>query len=408
MPKHLTPEDLVIAEFHERFPLSEPKVARLGNMVAMYHGWGQYQNQAQWLTQRPNLTAIQRETVLESGFVGGQRVDPDVDVRSPEFQKFQAGIVTETAALAARERHWHHLDYLIVSSLSFKPENLALVGQQLRRKGIAVDHILFYGQACNGMIAAIVDACLLPTMRGKQVVITAIENLSGNIIDPNDFQTAWTFSNKAASFAFLPGFELNILNAHTVIERDEMGVIQVPHSYDLPPIDQRQVPPPWYEIKDNARDHFAYSAQGSRLLMPLSQNTAVMNAWSVFKYFGKRVPPVITPIVLDYWANLAPQHGPLGPSLAHHAARKVLEGIQHKLDHATDQRGYPRTNSPWVFNEKVLSSNTSSSTAGVVLVEMIERGLIEPDVAFLLMGYGVGSAITGAIGKVQLKRRILR
>lgn len=172
---------------------------------------------------------------------------------------------TEAVRIAMQVNGWDKADHLFLAT-STPGDERGLWGQEIARStGIpkAEYHLL----ACDGGVNAFLSALKRKEdFRGARVVIAAVEPLA-YLLSPDDFKARTIFGNGVAALAFRPD-DVELINGKTRIDKDVLGVIRAPKTYDLPPESDRLSIPPWYELGEGAEEVFAVSNNGVFLKLP--------------------------------------------------------------------------------------------------------------------------------------------
>jgi 3-oxoacyl-[acyl-carrier-protein] synthase III len=255
-----------------------------------------------------------------------------------------------------------------------------------------------YCLACDGAVAAIHDLLQTKDPNIKIAAVTSVEILSPEINlneGEADLIEATLFGNGAASFVFSPsGFEL--LSGKTVIVPDHGSVIKVAKggSPQLPGREASLRPPSWYRLEENAGKIFAYSSDG--VIMTLQETETkygVMDGIGTALFFKRAVPPIAFEVLKEYYDKFGTDQ-PVTRCISHQPSRPVLRHVGKELNKMLKDAGYPPVEAPWVL-DRVQMGNVSSVTPLLAIAHQLNE--IPEGEPFLMLGFGVGAAVTGAV-----------
>lgn len=383
----------------QEFPVTNETLHRLGAIPLVTANWGNYQNAQSFKRERAGngiLTDEMAERIDQSGFTGGWRYPATVDVRTDPYQKKNAEVGAHLGRRVFEERNWDQADILVFASASSRIETPEDIASQLHQAGMRVDNTLFYGMACAGATAAMSDLNRMTDLRGKKVVLVALESLSGSTINPDDIQTAWTFGNGGAALGWVAGEEIIHHGGQTHVIKDPGTIIMPdPYIYHVP---QDQLPqsswPSWYYFKDEeARNSFGFFHGGVAITMLTEpqKRYAKLNPKKTYAFFARNVSQAL----LDFFSTY--QFDNLGTGIIHHPSKPVILGTIEKYKEGrkkledTESIILPELDFRWLMPDGV--NNVSAATALFHLSQLLEEGLIKPHVPTPLVGLGIGSVI---------------
>lgn len=380
------------------FLLTNETVNRLGAIPLVTVNWGIYQDAESFKAERGinGPADHMAEMIDNSGFTGGWRYPQSIDIRSEENQLRHASIGAYLAGRVCQERDWKTADILVFASVSSRvqtPEEIALL---LHQSDIEVEHTLFYGMACAGATAAISDLNRMADLKGKKIVLVALESLSGNTTDPDDIQTAWTFGNGGAALGWVAGEEIIHHAGQTHVIKDPGTIIMpYPFIYEVP---KEQLPlsawPAWYRFRDQeARDSFGFFHGGAAMTMLTEPGNIYtkLNPKKTYAFFARNVSAAL----LDFFSTY--NFTNLGTGIIHHPSKPVILGTLEKYNEGRqklkekDGIDLPELDFRWLLPDGV--NNVSAATSLFHLSELIRRDLVHPYVPTPLVGLGIGSVI---------------
>ncbi len=397
-------------------PFAKVEQASLGDIQLAYGTWGERRNNS-WLRNAAErmglLTPETRETLKNAGFPDGYYYSQDADMFLPKFQAIQALRGAMLAKTVVNERGWTHIHTLTLGSVSSVADTPKRVATILAQWGITVDNVQFYGQACNGAVAAIVDLTRL-AQQGEDVgpsVVVGLESLSGRQADPKDIKITRTFGNGGGAVAFIPGQEIEHVTGRTIFAKDEEGVIKIHRIYELPTEGKKPLYP-WYEVTEGSEDAIVQTDAGIFVRMIAPEGPfAQMNGRATFRWFGRHMPELITDVLLRYAEDFGNRYGRLWRwSLGHQPSKPVNTGLANRtngilesihengkfmdstVDKAIAQYLPKRISIPWLM-KKAGVNNISAGTFLVHATEMVNRERIKLHRPTLLVGYGIGSVM---------------
>jgi 3-oxoacyl-[acyl-carrier-protein] synthase III len=264
-----------------------------------------------------------------------------------------------------------------------------------------------YCLACDGAVAAIHDLLQTKDPNINIAAVTSVEILSPEINLSEgevDLTEATLFGNGAASFVFSPP-DFELLNGKTVIIPDHEGVIKVAKggSPQLPGRETHLRPPSWYRLEEDAEKIFAYSADG--VIMTLQETETkygVMDGIGTAWFFKRAVPLIAFEVLKEYYDELGTDQ-PVTRCISHQPSKPVLRHISRELNKMLKSAGYPPVEVLWVLDE-VRMGNVSSVTPLLAIAHQL-NGIPDGE-PFLMLGFGVGAAVTGmVVKKVKLIAR---
>lgn len=422
------PEPPEIPEFA---PESE-KLVMFGPIAIARAAWGTLINNEQLLHHFVSMGMDEAEvadSMERTGFPVGYYFPMHNALLTDRTQRWHAWYGATLAQRVAEARGWTHIDVLIFASSTSPGPILERTREVLQNEyQISVGQMQVYSQACNGASAGINDLCRNESMHGLKAVVIGMETLTGNTTDHTNPVTVRTFGNGGSAIAFIPGEEIQHITGRTVVEYDVNGVIVAPETIILPPKDEWIDPLPWYEIiGDETNEKFAASPRGNFMNVYRSPDGILrMNGKATLMYFAKRVPQLAVDVVTTYKQHYEAQYGPLSAPISHQPSEPVMTFINQELlrlglEAAGVPRGearqlakngtpqqradYTRDNGhdlytevqiPWLMSTTGYN-NISAGTCLIALQEMVEKDLIQPNVAVPVIGFGIGSVIQADI-----------
>lgn len=304
----------------------------------------------------------------------------------------RVGIEATRAVLAAVG--WNGADYLALAS-STPADEQGLWGQEIASAS-GIPTVGYHFLACDGGIDGWLNVLQRKKgFRGCRVVIAAVEPL-GYLINPQSFKDSTIFGNGVSAIAFRPD-DVELINGKTRIEKDMLGVIRSPKTYDLPS-KERQLPiPVWYEPVEGEQDVFAVSEEGVFLKLPEPQaeedpRYLIMDGGPTARHFARIVPPTVMGVIREGYPRLLGQER-IDLCVIHQPSRGVLGLNQRRLEAELRKAGLPRLRIPWVLDQLEMG-NCSSATTFAALAQLARLGEIVPGRPFNVTAFGVGSAVT--------------
>lgn len=408
------------------------RLVRLGEIAVFRAGWGfpiTNQDMVRFYAEAGLDADEVAETVAGTGFKQGYYFPFEQDLFGPETQGWHAHYTAMLVEKVARARDWDHIDVLIVGSSTTRMYVLEEARQLLAQRGIVVDDVRMYVQACNSAIAGITDLSRDPQYHGIHAVVVGLETLSGDVVDIDTPTTFRVFGNGGGAIAFVPGKDIQHITGRTIAEYDTQGVIVGPAACPVAQIDNRIDHFDWYElVGEETTDKFVTSKDGVFIQIPPSDDGKLyMNGMSTLAYFAKRVSPLAVEIIQTYEAQFKDQYGNLGIPFGHQPSLPVVTFINHDLirldleargldgrvarklakrgtieEIATELKmpDYKPFQIPWIM-DRTGFNNISAGTSLIAMVTMIEEGSIQPNSVLPVFGYGIGSVIQADIWKLN-------
>lgn len=375
------------------------------------------------------------------GFNQAYSFSHDYDLFSEQAHENNIELVVAIARKAMMQKGWNGVDRLVVASISSRISIPHEAAGRLRTAGYGVGQSLQYSFACDGGMAAALDASLEPEMKNKRVLVIATEFLSGNVLNPSpkpEHQALRDmFGNGAAYMAFEAGKDIEVLHARTVVSHDAKGVIKIPSANDFPDIDQRIAPPEYYQFAnekehqtitwsekdDRPVDYFLWTKEGAYVRnVPSPSGYTEMLPLDTLNLFANEGARFIVEDEAVFNQYLRDEYGQPTQFWGHQPSktvvgalgRKVLltalqaQGVEKgeatKISRMTDlseratllaSHGVNDIRLPWVMNS-ALVNNVSGATSFVQLVEATRMGLIQPEAITRAHGFAIGAIFTNA------------
>jgi 3-oxoacyl-[acyl-carrier-protein] synthase III len=381
-----------------------PEVVRFreAEIAIAYGAWGRPIDNETLFALSGVESEVERKTIEATGITQRHHLYPH-----PERNPGDAPVPPNEAAnqvelgayltrQALRANGWDGADLLIATSSILPKAHFAeAIAEAAALSGAQVKH---YFLACNGAVGALFDLLHDASMRDSRVVITAVEGLSVGVKYSTP-ATAAIFGNGAASMAFRPR-EFTLVTGKTVIVPDTQGVIRVPHTYELPPLEERQARPAWYELAEGAEAMFACGPHGAMTTLPASHDPfhCEMEGLTTARFFARVVPPVVRAVLETCRQEHVELPDPL-LGVFHQPSAGVLGLVNRSLEKSLAAAGLPALNVPWVLDE-VGVGNVSSATTLIVLAHLERKGQIPRGIPFMLTGFGIGASITSMVIRI--------
>lgn len=386
---------------HERQVLIEPQNSNQKEVVTfckelsiVYSGWGNPVTNEELINRFPQEV----EAVIGTGMTirhhpPENEIGTFVDNKAQIGEKMiNHGVSITRECLRANSWDGEDVDAFVVTSSAPPDEQGEWAREIARGCNINPEVTKTYYLACAGAAVALLDSLKDQELQGKRVVITAVEAL-GYLVDPQNVIDRATFGNGVTSIAFIPGKNIEVFTGKTIILPDIEETICSPYCYDALSLKPDKLPD-YYELTPGSELVFVYSRRyGSHLNLPLSKSRRVMemDGIKVARRFKYLVPPLVEEICLPFADQLeiSVSHQPSLPVLRHQA--RMINKINKKL---------PNLEIPWVM-DKVGMGNVSSATTLIAFAEIFKQGKIPFDKPFNITSYGVGSAITSMVVKLN-------
>ncbi len=383
--------------YKEYLPFAyEPIIVRFGEMAFGYATWGQYQSIEDYKQIHNNeLTSMDKKNLNRLGFDGGYRYPPETDVLSPEIQEQQATHAAMFVERLMKERSWKGIDHLAVGSTTTTLETLRTIPKILKKKGLTVESMKMHLLACTSMTDALMSAAADEHLKGKKAVVVGFDSLSGAKVRPDDHLTINLFGNTISGAAFRPYDEIESINGHTYIERDEFGVVRMPRMYSLPKGGHLKIPER-YLVNNNANGVFAVTSEGVFLGMPESAEFAEVHGKENFDSFHSRTPPLVIKELDESYFGPKKQGREVNPIFFHQANKLILTAIAYEINEYCKINSIPfnlKSDAPWLM-EGIGLCNSSAGTLLAGVTKAILDGRLRPNLLTGLVGMGVGSAIS--------------
>lgn len=304
----------------------------------------------------------------------------------------RVGIETTRAALRAVD--WDRADYLVLAS-STPADEQGLWGQEIASAS-GIPTVGYHFLACDGAIDGWLSVLQRKEVfRGCRVVIAAVEPL-GYLVNPQSFKDTTIFGNGASAIAFRTD-DVELINGKTRIEKDTLGVIRSPTTYDLPSPKRRLSMPAWYELGEGAESVFAVSQEGVFLRLPEPQaeedpKYLIMDGGPTARHFAKIVPPTVMEVLREGYRRLLGQER-VDLCVIHQPSRGVLGLNQRRLEAELRKAELPELRIHWVLDQLEMG-NCSSATTFAALAQLARLGEIMPGRLINVTAFGVGSAVT--------------
>ncbi len=228
-----------------------------------------------------------------------------------------------------QEQDWDYIDCLIDTSASLQTD----IGKQtLINAGIDPEKVVnsHYRIACAGAVTAFVDSLADPTLKGKRIIICALEPLSRHISQSQysleNLNIPAIFGDDFAAIAYnTADFELVEAKTHVI---PDGGIIRFQTDYDLPPHDPESVPS-HYVLADSAQSIISISKEGVfiDIKKPRGNLPSEMEGIAAAKFFIRHTSDVIKQVL-----TIAKQKG-VEPrqAIMHQPSLKVNNGIFNKI-----------------------------------------------------------------------------
>lgn len=271
--------------------------------------------------------------------------------------------------------------------------------------GLNPDRIISrsYRYACAGAIGAFIDCLSDPTLRDARIVIGALEPLSlvigrSDFISPKTLSIPAIFGDANTFIAFTPNhFHLNV---REILVQPDAGVIKLKTLYDFDktPSDPASIPP-HYSFAGGGESIFHYSESGAYLKIdaPETDIPITMDGKRTAFFFGDETTKVITRL-LEWTPNLLNELN--GKNIIMHPASLPVVNRIAKLLWRNTPKFLDAPSLPFLMDVAGYSNGSSATTLNRWRY-MIEKGMIDTRLPMLWIAPGIGSAIAGAIGRIN-------
>lgn len=332
------------------------------------------------------------EELLEATGITERRASWEITTTPEEIIERTSQIGADIVTSLLQQKGWGNVDLLIDTSASLTPQIGRLV---MEKAGLDPQKTASrsYRMACAGAIAGVVDSLADPNLKGKRVIVCALEPVSQHVsldqCTKESLSLPAIFGDDFAAIAFNTS-DFDIISPRTHIVFDG-APIRFHVDYPLPSTRENFVPA-HYTFGDQGREISSITPEGYFLQIQTPENgmPSSMDGWKTFKFFVPETIKVIRDVVERAWE----QGIIVEQALMHQPSKKVNEGFQRK---AKEIESLVNLRIPDFLLGEIRRSNSSSGTSLVIWQHLAKVGRLDPNKPLLVCAPGIGSAISAGV-----------
>lgn len=293
-----------------------------------------------------------------------------------------------------KDRGWDTVDAVIDTSASL-PEDIGkkVIAKANLNPNSTVSKA--YRVACAGAIAGLVDTLADPEMKGKRVIVCALEPLSQHVklsqctLEDSALSLPAIFGDDFAAIAFdTADYEIIAPKTHIVFDGAPIRFYQ---DYNLSPTNPNSIPP-HYTFGEGGRQISSISENGVLLAIQRPENNmpSAMDGYKTFKFFVPETMAIIEDVIKK--AHAEGIH--VRQAIMHQPSKKVNEGFQRQVKRTDTLRDLMI---PDFKLGEIGRPNSSSATSLVIWQHLAKEGEVNPNEPILICAPGIGSAISAGV-----------